>query len=78
MNSDHADALQLYAHVLLDKQGEGWMMTGIDPEGIDLRAGGAIARLPLRQTCATPRPRAPSSYASLAKPAHVPRPPEWS
>lgn len=45
MNSDHADALQLYAHTLLDKQGEGWTMTGIDLDGIDLRAGGSVARL---------------------------------
>jgi hypothetical protein len=45
MNSDHADALQLYAHTLLDQQGAGWTMTGIDPEGIDLRAGGIVARL---------------------------------
>ena len=25
--------------------GEGWMMTGIDPEGCDLRNGGTVARL---------------------------------
>ncbi len=46
MNDHHADAVQLYAHALLGRSGEGWRMTGIDPEGCDLRAGGAIARLP--------------------------------
>lgn len=45
MNGDHADALQLYARTLLGRSGEGWTMTGIDPDGIDLRAGGAVARL---------------------------------
>jgi heme iron utilization protein len=45
MNSDHADAIQLYAQKLLGLSGDGWTMTGIDPEGIDLRAGGNVARL---------------------------------
>ena len=46
MNADHADAVQLYATRLLGRAGEGWRMTGIDPEGIDLRRAGEIARLP--------------------------------
>jgi heme iron utilization protein len=50
MNSDHADALQLYANVLLGKPGGGWVMTGIDPDGIDMRAGGTVARLPFVTT----------------------------
>ena len=45
MNEDHADALQLYAGKLLGLAGNGWRMTGIDAEGIDLRQGGRIARL---------------------------------
>ena len=45
MNDDHADALQLYAARLLGQTGEGWIMTGIDPEGFDLRNGGRVARL---------------------------------
>ncbi|EKE68234.1 HugZ family pyridoxamine 5'-phosphate oxidase [Oceanibaculum indicum] len=44
-NEDHADALDLYAAKLLGLDGTGWGMTGIDPEGIDLRRSGAIARL---------------------------------
>lgn len=46
MNDDHADAVQLYASKLLGLPGEGWTMTGIDREGIDLRQGGNVARLP--------------------------------
>ncbi len=46
MNADHADAVQLYATRLLGRSGEGWRMTGIDPEGIDLRRAGDVARLP--------------------------------
>lgn len=45
MNDDHADAIDLYAHVLLGRAGEGWRMTGIDADGADLRCGGAVARL---------------------------------
>jgi heme iron utilization protein len=36
MNEDHAEALTLYAQLLLGRAGDGWRMTGIDPEGIDL------------------------------------------
>lgn len=45
MNEDHADAIQLYAGRLLGRAGDGWRMTGIDAEGIDLRSGGEVARL---------------------------------
>ena len=45
MNDDHGDAIDLFANVLLERPGDGWTMTGIDPEGVDLRHGGEIARL---------------------------------
>ena len=45
MNQDHADAIALYARVLLGLDGEGWAMTGVDAEGADLRLGGRTARL---------------------------------
>lgn len=45
MNEDHSDAVQLYATRLLRRSGDGWLMTGIDAEGIDLRQGGQVARL---------------------------------
>jgi heme iron utilization protein len=45
MNEDHAEAIALYARRLAGMAGEGWRLTGIDPEGIDLRQGGRTARL---------------------------------
>lgn len=45
MNEDHADAVELYATVLLGQPGGGWKLTGVDPEGCDLRLGGRTARL---------------------------------
>ena len=47
MNADHADAIALYAERLLGQQGEGWRMTGIDPEGLDPRREGETKRLGL-------------------------------
>lgn len=46
MNDEHADAVQLYAAKLLGRTGGDWRLTGLDPEGADLRRGGEIARLP--------------------------------
>lgn len=45
MNADHADAVRLYAEVLLGLGGGDWVMTGCDAEGIDLRRGATVARL---------------------------------
>ncbi|WP_231710228.1 HugZ family protein [Roseibium limicola] len=45
MNEDHRDAIKLYAEVLL-KAGDGnWLISGLDPEGVDLRHGNRIERL---------------------------------
>jgi hypothetical protein len=49
MNEDHADAVALYANRLLGRRGTGWRMTGIDPEGLDLRRHGTLARLTFEQ-----------------------------
>lgn len=46
MNEDHADAIALYARELLGASGDDWQMTGVDPEGADLRRGGRVLRLP--------------------------------
>jgi heme iron utilization protein len=58
MNEGHADAIALYAERLLGRQGSGWRMTGIDPEGIDLRrpmeAGGETARLDFAEPTLSP------------------------
>lgn len=45
MNEDHADAVQLYAERLLGRQGGGWKLVGVDPEGADLLREGESARL---------------------------------
>jgi putative heme iron utilization protein len=51
MNRDHAEALALIAERLLGLSGskapavDGWVMTGIDPEGFDLRAAARLARV---------------------------------
>ena len=50
MNGEHADAVQLYAVKLLGRAGGAWTMTGVDPEGADLRNGGEVARLPFERT----------------------------
>ncbi len=49
MNRDHSEALGLIAERLLGRprpapETGGWAMTGIDPEGVDLRAGARLAR----------------------------------
>ncbi|MBV9522586.1 MAG: DUF2470 domain-containing protein [Alphaproteobacteria bacterium] len=68
MNEEHGDAVQLYAERLCGRRGEGWRMTGIDPEGLDLGRGGEAARLdfaePLRDADAV-RP----ALAALAREA---------
>jgi putative heme iron utilization protein len=55
MNADHADALDLYATRLLHRAGSGWRMTGIDPEGIDLRREHETARLDFAAAVLTPQ-----------------------
>jgi len=46
MNDQESDAVQLFAGVLLGLPGDGgWAVTGIDPDGVDLRRGGMVGRL---------------------------------
>jgi heme iron utilization protein len=45
MNADHAEAVSLFAARLVRRPGLAWRMTGIDPEGIDLRRDDETARL---------------------------------
>ncbi len=49
MNKDHGDAVALIAKEILGLDGEGWTMTGVDPEGADFRAGKKIGRLDFDQ-----------------------------
>lgn len=67
MNEDHADAVGLYAARLLALPGSGWRMTGIDQEGIDLRAGGSVARLALPAPVAGPDEARKALIALVAK-----------
>ena len=46
MNHDHADAVDLIARHILGLEGAGWRLTGVDPEGCDLRRDAALARAP--------------------------------
>lgn len=55
MNQDHAETLNLYATRLLGREGAGWRLTGIDPEGADLRCGGSVARLDFAAPAAEPQ-----------------------
>jgi putative heme iron utilization protein len=45
INQDHAEAISLCAHNLLGRAGAGWRLTGIDPDGIDLRRADETGRL---------------------------------
>jgi putative heme iron utilization protein len=54
MNTDHHDTVLHYAHGLLGRSGTGWQMTGIDPEGMDLRCDGETARYEFGTQVLTP------------------------
>lgn len=45
MNTDHRDALDLYATKLLGAEAADWRCTGCDPEGLDLMADSKTLRL---------------------------------
>ena len=49
MNDDHGDAITLYATNLLCLPPGDWRLTGVDPEGCDLKAAGTVARLAFDQ-----------------------------
>lgn len=63
MNEDHADAVALYATALLGLADGDWKMTGVDPEGCDLRHGGHVARVDFDK----PAKDAESARASLVR-----------
>jgi putative heme iron utilization protein len=52
MNSDHADAVRLYATKLLGAADGAWRITGLDPDGCDLALGDATLRLPFPERVA--------------------------
>ncbi|CAO3379835.1 HugZ family pyridoxamine 5'-phosphate oxidase [Azospirillum argentinense] len=71
MNADHADALRLYATVLAGRSPNGaapWVMTGIDPDGCDLRRSGEMARVDFDHSVENPED-ARVTLAGLARQA---------
>ncbi|MFC5357422.1 HugZ family protein [Azospirillum himalayense] len=71
MNADHADALRLYATVLAGRSADGaepWVMTGIDPDGCDLRRSGEMARVDFDHSVENPED-ARVTLAGLARQA---------
>lgn len=58
MNADHADAVALYATVLLGGAPAGesapWHLAGVDPEGCDIVRAGTALRLAFSRRIATP------------------------
>lgn len=71
MNADHADALRLYATVLAGRSADGagsWAMTGIDPDGCDLRRSGEMARVDFDHSVENPED-ARVTLAGLARQA---------
>jgi putative heme iron utilization protein len=70
MNNDHPDAVQLYATRLLGRGGEGWTLTGVDPEGADLRRAGEVARLAFAKRATDPE-RARAELVRLVKQARA-------
>ncbi len=63
MNADHSEAIAVYAQNLLGRADAGWGMTGIDPEGADLRRDSEIARLDFPSPVLTPE----AARAALGK-----------
>ncbi len=63
INGAHADTIDLCAQRLLGRAGAGWRLTGIDPEGVDLRRGDKTARLDFAVPALTPE----AAYAVLAR-----------
>jgi putative heme iron utilization protein len=70
MNDDHAEAIELYATRLAGASGSGWRMTGIDPEGIDLRCGSETGRVDFAEPVVTAT-AAPSALVALTQAARA-------
>jgi heme iron utilization protein len=49
MNTDHPDAVRLYATRLLGEADGAWQVTGVDPDGLDLALGDRTARMPFAE-----------------------------
>ncbi|CAM5454515.1 putative heme iron utilization protein [Aquamicrobium terrae] len=45
MNAEHLDAVAVYARHYARAQGDGWVLTGLDADGMDLAAGDEVRRV---------------------------------
>lgn len=45
MNADHLDAIAVYARHFAKAEGDGWIATGFDAEGMDLTSGDSVCRV---------------------------------
>ena len=54
MNSDHREAMNLYATRLLGAAPADWRCTGCDPDGMDMQAGSTVLRLEFPRRVAGP------------------------
>lgn len=45
MNADHAEAISVYAQHFAKETGDGWTLTGLDPDGMDIAAGDKVRRV---------------------------------
>lgn len=54
MNADHQDALELIVGSVLRRSGQGATMTGVDPDGFDVRVEDALLRIPFAGLATTP------------------------
>jgi heme iron utilization protein len=54
MNEHHPETVASWPHRLLGRTGAGWRLTGIDPEGIDLRCDREFARVEFATPVLTP------------------------
>jgi hypothetical protein len=66
MNEDHAETLALYATHLLGAQPQVWSMTGVDPDGFDIKGAGQSLRMAFTETVQTPED-ARRAFVSLAR-----------
>ncbi|GAB4227082.1 MAG: pyridoxamine 5'-phosphate oxidase family protein [Methyloligellaceae bacterium] len=68
MNSDHADAVRLYATRLLGGEDGAWRLSGCDPEGCDLLLGETTLRLVFPAPVTSPE-AARAQFVALAREA---------
>ncbi len=54
MNADHADAIALYATVLLKAPAGAWRMLSLDPDGCEIAMGDLVRRLDFDVHCTNP------------------------